>query len=435
MHGFRQWILATAIAVLAGSAWAQPTLTTVQDTLYKADGTRYSGTAVISWTSFQSGDSVPVATQQVTLQVVNGVLKVRLVPTTTASPGANYTVNYSSQGKLQFSETWAVPPSSTPLRIRDVRVSTGTVVGPPALTTPIYISDVSELTNELSARPQKGSGFAPSRAAVLNFGGQIDGASGNPGDCVRVDGSSGPCGGGGGGGILPIFVDGETPAGLVNGMNLAFALNFAPSPTASLEVYRNGIRMKSGVDFTLSNKTITFFVAAAPQTGDILTAAYRYGDPANPLGSFTSAQVICSSSGTATSSATLQRLGSCTIPAGVLVAGDRISVVFQYSHEGSTSGVGGQILWGGTAVLSRSTGTSETYLGGRIELGLHGAGAAWNTESWGVTSSLSNTIGNATDNYSAAILVDFRGQVLAGGADTTTLRSFSVVRYPAQVNP
>ena len=45
------------------------------------------------------------------------------VPTTTATPQAFYSVNHSSDGKIQFGETWAVPSSTQPLRVRDVRVA------------------------------------------------------------------------------------------------------------------------------------------------------------------------------------------------------------------------------------------------------------------------------------------------------------------------
>ncbi len=436
MKFFRRGMLMAALAATVGTGWAQPALTTIQDTLFKADGTRYSGALTIRWTSFQSGDSVPIATQQVNLQVVNGSLKVKLVPTTTASAGANYQVTYASQGKLQFSETWAVPPSPTALRLRDVRVSTGAVVGPPAVTSPIFISDVSGLSNELSARPQRGAGYGPSRAAVINFGGQIDAATGNPGDCIRVDGSAGPCGeGGGGGGSSPSFVDGEIPTGLLNGSNLQFTLNNTPSPQASLQLYRNGIRLSSGVDFTLNSRTISFFYAATPQSGDALTVAYRYADPANPFSSFAPPQVICSSNGTSSSSTTLLRLGSCTIPAGILHSGDRISVVYQYSHTGNTSGIGGQISWGSTPIFSRTTVAGESQLGGRIEFGLDGAGASWSTQDWGAISPLASSMGSAGDNYSVATTVDFQAQVLSGGSDAVALRHFTVLRYPAQSNP
>lgn len=51
-------------------------------------------------------------------------------------------------------------------------------------------SDVTGLVSDLVARPLKGLGFSPSRAAVINSSGAIDGALGNAGDCVLVDGTS-----------------------------------------------------------------------------------------------------------------------------------------------------------------------------------------------------------------------------------------------------
>ena len=92
------------------------------------------------------------------------------------------------------------------------------------------------LENELALRPQEGVGFTVGRAAVINTSGQIDGAAGNLSDCVRVDGSSGPCGSGGGG-VLPSFSDGEMPAGTINGSNTVFTLAFTPSPAASLDLF------------------------------------------------------------------------------------------------------------------------------------------------------------------------------------------------------
>ena len=132
MCGFRQWAL---VLLWAGAmAEGQPALTTIQDILYRADGTRYNGTIFIKWNSFQGGDASNIATADLALPIVNGSLKVQLVPTTNASPGAQYNVTYNSKGKNLFTETWAVPPSDVPLRVRDVRIATGTVVGPPPVT-------------------------------------------------------------------------------------------------------------------------------------------------------------------------------------------------------------------------------------------------------------------------------------------------------------
>jgi len=268
--------VATVVA-LAGVGSATPALTTIEDILYRADGTRFNGTLNITWNNFQSGDNNPIPTQGLTVDVVNGYLKVRLVPTTNASAGANYTVKYSSQGLYFFSETWAVPASTLTLRVRDVRVGTGSVVGaPPPVTTSVMISDVTGLTNELNIRAMKGTGYVPGRAAVVNSAGMIDSASGNLGDCVHVDGSSGPCGSAGGTSSNVAYADSETPSGAVNGVNATFTLLNAPSPAASLELFRNGILMTPGSDFVLSGTTVTFYTWSVPQTGDTIVASYRY---------------------------------------------------------------------------------------------------------------------------------------------------------------
>jgi hypothetical protein len=71
------------------------------------------------------------------------------------------------------------------------------------------------------------------------------------------------------------YVTGETPSGTVNGSNVTFMLAHAPA-TGTLQLYRNGVRQQagSGADYTLSGSTITF--NAAPPSGDILIADYRY---------------------------------------------------------------------------------------------------------------------------------------------------------------
>ena len=93
--------------------------------LYKADGTRFNGTLTISWTSFQTADNSDIVTQSIAVKVVDGNLRVQLVPTTTSTPPSTYSVTYNSDGRVQFQETWSVPSSTSPLHVRDVRVSAG----------------------------------------------------------------------------------------------------------------------------------------------------------------------------------------------------------------------------------------------------------------------------------------------------------------------
>src|SRR5206468_1481687 len=111
--------------------------------------------------------------------------------------------------------------------------------------TPILESTVVGLLADLSQRPVKGPGFGTGSVAVINNDGQIETAVGSLGDCVFVDGTTGPCGSG----SEPVFVDAETPGGLVDGSNRTFTLANAPEGS-SLMLFRNGIYTKAGFDYT-----------------------------------------------------------------------------------------------------------------------------------------------------------------------------------------
>jgi len=250
------------------AAQTTPPLTTIQDTLYKADGTRFNGVAEITWPGFTASNGSNIAMHAVTEQIVNGLLKVKLVPTANAATPADYTVRYNSDGKVQFTETWNVPASATPLRVQDVRIATTSPIVMPPADAQISITAVTGLTQELTLRPSTGTAFTPGRTAIINSAGAIDGAQGNPSDCMHVDGTSATC-------ASSNFVDDETPAGNVDGVNTTFVLAGAPSPASSLSVFRNGLRMKNGVDYTVSGNQITFLAASTPQPGDVVDCAYR----------------------------------------------------------------------------------------------------------------------------------------------------------------
>lgn len=160
-----------------------------------------------------------------------------------------------------------------------IRISApGTVIGTggttgPGQDTTLTIAGITGLTSALNIRPTMGAGYTASRAAVIDATGAIAGAVGNLSDCLHVDGTSGPCGTSTS--SSGTFVDGETPGGLVNGLNGTFTLANAPSPSTSLSLYRNGLLQQQGGDYTISNSTITFLGSAAPQSADVLAAFYR----------------------------------------------------------------------------------------------------------------------------------------------------------------
>lgn len=268
-------------ALLAGPCVAAPALTTIQDTLYRADGTRFEGIAQIEWKSFQSADGSEIPQQTLSVRITAGNLRIALVPTRNAAKPTTYTVKFNSDGRTQFVEYWSVPPSPFAIKLKDVR--TQGQAGGITEGTPATISDITGLRTELDARTLKGSAFANSRTAVINSSGALDGAIGNAGDCVHVDGTSGPCGSAGG----LVFVDGETPLGTINGVNGNFTLSATPSPAASLNLFRNGILLRQGVGYTISGQTITMAGGSIPTSGDILQAWYRLAPTGTPTVLFT----------------------------------------------------------------------------------------------------------------------------------------------------
>jgi hypothetical protein len=435
-----------AVALLAGFAAGQPALTTIQDVLYKADGVRFNGTLTIFWRSFQSADNSDIAMQTDTIKVIDGNLRVKLVPSSTATPAVIYSVTYNSDGRVQFRECWSVPPSTTPLRIRDVRVAgcgseggggTGTGGGGTGgnLTSPIPESQVTGLIADLAARPTKGPAFAAGRTAIVDASGLLESATGNATDCVHVDGSSGPCGSGGGGSgtVSATFVDGDVPTGIVDGSNATFTLTAVPAPASSLSFYRNGILQKPGLDYNATGNSVQFLTASIPQPGDILLASYRLADSSGGVTStftgYSAVQVLCSGAGATITSSALVSLATCGIPAGLLAQGDRIEVRFDYAHGGGAGGFSIETHWGGTTIVHRDAAAAETLLTGRADAGVLPASAQLSSETWGTSLGFSVNAVVAGDAYASGLTISFLGLV-AGGGDTLTLNNFTVVRIP-----
>jgi hypothetical protein len=77
--------------------------------------------------------------------------------------------------------------------------------------------------------------------------------------------------------VVPTFVDDETPGGVINGTNTSFTLAHAPNPASSLYVFRNGLRLRSAVDYSITGTALVFLSPiSTPQPGDVLLVSYRY---------------------------------------------------------------------------------------------------------------------------------------------------------------
>jgi hypothetical protein len=103
-----------------------PAMTSVVDTVYRADGTPAQGILVISWPAFIAAGGTPVAagTTNVTLGT-NGALNVALVPNAGASPaGVYYVVVYQLGPGEVRTEFWLVPTTS-PANLATVRTTPG----------------------------------------------------------------------------------------------------------------------------------------------------------------------------------------------------------------------------------------------------------------------------------------------------------------------
>ncbi len=424
-------IMCAAISLLAA-----PNLTTIQDTIYKADGTKFNGTALITWFPFDASDNSKIALQSLTVPISNGAFYVQLVPNSDGTPVNNYTVQYSSDGKQQFTESWSVPPSATPLQIRTVRVSSGTtgggVVQPPSQT-PVAESNVIGLLTDLSLRPLKGSAFGTGRTAMINDSGAVDTVEGNLSDCVHVDGTAGTCGDAS---QLPTFNDSETPAGTIDGTNASFTLTGTPSPAISLSLYRNGLLQQAGSDYNIqTDGSILFVPAAIPLPGDILLASYRVAPVVIPNGlqaPGTVAQVLCSSSGTSTTSVTSVVLGTCTIPAKTISVGDRLEVRFSLSHLGTTNGFTFIVNWGATTMVQRSASAFDSVVIGHGDAAAGPSATELDMQTWGRVLQLDSRVATASDPLNADINVTFQAYMKASGTDNVALQNYTILRYPAK---
>lgn len=75
--------------------------------------------------------------------------------------------------------------------------------------------------------------------------------------------------------LTGLFVDDETPSGVIDGENRTFTLSAAPNPVSSLQVYLNGIMLRLGVGYDVSGTDLTFKFGYQPGTSDIFWVNFR----------------------------------------------------------------------------------------------------------------------------------------------------------------
>ncbi|HKW16219.1 MAG TPA: hypothetical protein VJO35_01800 [Terriglobales bacterium] len=131
--------LVTALAIPLLSQG--PTLTTLSDTVFRADGGPAAGTLLISWPAFSTADGVTVAAgnKSVTLGA-NGSFTTQLAPNAGSNPaGTVYTVTYQLTDGTVKTETWSVGTAS-PETISAVRTAAGTVTPAMQAATQQYVN-------------------------------------------------------------------------------------------------------------------------------------------------------------------------------------------------------------------------------------------------------------------------------------------------------
>ena len=111
------------LLLIAISACAQPTLTTLADTVYNSvTGTPFSGTVVIQGPNIISPTNIPILGISRTFTISNGALSVKLVPNDTGTPTSTYQLTFSN-GDVK---TCTVPTSMTPVNMTQAGCVDGT---------------------------------------------------------------------------------------------------------------------------------------------------------------------------------------------------------------------------------------------------------------------------------------------------------------------
>jgi hypothetical protein len=104
------------IAAWAGTAvMAQVTTTTVQGTVYRADGSVASGTLLVSWPAFATASGQEIAAGNISAVIgSDGFVSVKLAPNSGGYPaGTYYTVVYHLNDGTVSREYWVVPATET----------------------------------------------------------------------------------------------------------------------------------------------------------------------------------------------------------------------------------------------------------------------------------------------------------------------------------
>ena len=178
-------IQALQAGILAAPPADGPAMTTVSDTVYRADGVTAQGTVLISWPGFTTADGKAVAAGSLSVQLGSGgAFAASLAPNTGAQPaGVYYKVVYQLAKQEPSTEYWVVPATGS-TTIGAVRAK----LMPPTIAAQILTRDVAETNYVHVAGDQTLSGVKTFAASPSVPNPQ------NPGDAANkayVDAASG----------------------------------------------------------------------------------------------------------------------------------------------------------------------------------------------------------------------------------------------------
>ena len=123
MRGVRRGLTLVTVMVALLGAWygavAQVATTTIQDTVYRADGTQASGAVVVTWPTFTTAAGQAVAAGNTSATIgPNGALSLALTPNAGAMPtGTYYTAVFHLDDGTMSQQYWVVPVSATPVTL------------------------------------------------------------------------------------------------------------------------------------------------------------------------------------------------------------------------------------------------------------------------------------------------------------------------------
>src|SRR6266481_6237528 len=105
------YCLISVLLVAKLSAASGPTMTTISDVVYRANGETASGTVVITWPTFTTRDNKAVAAGELSAVIgTSGLLTLGLAPNEGATPGGTYyKVVYKLSDGTTSTEYWVVP--------------------------------------------------------------------------------------------------------------------------------------------------------------------------------------------------------------------------------------------------------------------------------------------------------------------------------------